>query len=276
MTRSLSEAAAYVLDQLEEFGVEVPAESRLKGMYSALCNDDGTSRGFIPANTPEFETAMEGLRDFSQMEFFFDQVSGEPRAEEYRLILARVVSDSVRPQDDEQNSPGRDAQAELFMFAVCKNAGMSPVFTEPDITCESNGTRFGVAVKRIKNLSKLQRRLRDGTQQIVRSGQPGIISAEVTLALNPENQVIVTNMPEAAVRLWWAARMRTLVSQYNEFRDEFVRGIFLHEHCPLRLGTSYVLRSMTYAVGTAKGARAQMEWDQLGRDIIRGLPNLVR
>lgn len=276
MRRSLSEAAGYVIDQLDRLGLGVPTESRLRRMYSAVCNSDGTSRGFIAENDPDFNTALEALRDFSQLEFFFEQVQNEPRRQEYLPTLARVVNDSVQPEDDEQNSPGRDAQAELFMFAVCKNAGTSPLFEEPDITCDLGGRRTGLAVKRVKSVSKLQRRTREATEQIVRSGRPGAISVEITLAVNPENWPIVTNMPENKVRHWWADKMRTLVSQYDGYRDAVVRGIFLHEHCPVRFGTSYALRSMTYAVETAKDPQAQAQWDELRRTTVGGLPNLVR
>jgi len=169
MTRSLSEAANYVLDQFACFGLEVPEGSRIRRMYSAICNDDGSSRGLIAENDPNFDIAREALRDFSQLEFFFDQIRNDTRKPEHVSILKRIVSDSVLPQDDEQNSPGRDAQAEAFVFSVCKNTDMAPILEEPDVTCQVKGKRFGVAVKRIKNLSRLTTRLSEGADQIHRT-----------------------------------------------------------------------------------------------------------
>ena len=240
MARSLSDAANYVLEQFAWFGLEVPEDSRIKRMYSAVCNDDGSSRGFIPENDPNFDIAREALRDFLQLEFFFDQIRNDPRKAEYVSILKRIVSDSdsALPQDNEQNSPGRDAQAEVFVFGVCKKADMSPVFEEPDVTCEVKGKRFGVAVKRIKNLSKLATRVSEGTRQIHKTGRPGLISVEVTLAVNPKNRSIMTNMPETDLKHWWTAKMKKLANQYDEVPDKIVRGIFLHELCPVRFNTS--------------------------------------
>ena len=275
MPRSLSKAANYIIEQFSSFGIQIPAGSRIKRMYSAVCNDDGSPRGFIPENDPNFDIAREALRDFSQLEFFFDQIRNDSQKAEYVSILERIVSDSVLPQNDEQNSPGRDAQAEAFVFGVCKNADMAPVFEEPDVTCEVKGKRFGVAVKRIKNLSKLTRRMSEGAGQIHETCQPGFISVEVTLATNPKNRSIVTNMPENDMKRWWTEKMKKLANQYDEISDKIVRGIFLHEHCPVRFNTDYKLRSMTYGISTAKNEKEKEEWKKFKDTFFKGLPNLI-
>lgn len=279
MARSLSDAANYVLKQFVCFGLEVPQGSRIRHMYSAVCNKDGSSRGLISEKDPNFDIAKEALRDFSQLEFFFDQIRNEPKKAEYISVMKRILSDSdsVLPKEDEQNSLGRDAQAEAFVFGVCKNADMSPVFEEPDVTCEVKGKRYGVAIKRTKNLSKIKTRLCKGVEQIHKSGLPGIISVEVTIAVNPENYSIVTNENEQKVKDWWTEKMRQITEE--ELKDveyEEVRGVFLHEHCPVRFGELYELRSMHYGISTSENEGRKDEWKKFKDSFLSGLPNLIK
>jgi len=199
MARSLSEAANYIIGKFDNFGMEIPEDSRIKSMYKSVCKDDGSSRGLIPETDEKFREAREALRDIRQFEFFFDQVNDSAEDTGYISVLKRAMIDSRLPEESESNTPGRDAQAELFAFAVCKNADLQPTFEEPDITCRLNGRKFGIAVKRIKNLSKIKTRLCKGAEQIHKSGLPGIISVEVTIAVNPENYSIVTNDNEQKV-----------------------------------------------------------------------------
>lgn len=279
MARSLSEAATYVLQQIEAYGVKVSASSRLASEFKAVCNNDGSSRDYISKDDSRFETALEALRDFRQLEFFFDAIEPDREKDKYAPIISRILSDSVLPQHDARgNSRGRDAQAEAFAFAVCKNAGMNPLFTEPDITCEIDGEKVGIAVKRIKTLSQSKRRLKEAARQIHNSTFPGIISMEVTLAVNPNNYSIVTNQSEEHVRRWWRNKLRTMVdgwdrTSWQTLADARVLGVLLHEHCPVRLNGDYKARSMTYGISTATSDGMPL-WLQFRDRFIQGLPNL--
>ncbi len=281
MARSLSDAADYVLERFRHYGVDVPASSRFKRLHNAVCNDDGSSRGCISEDDSLFEIAREALRDVSQLEFFFDQIAHDPEKGKYAPIIKRIIDDSVFPQDDMKNSHGRNAQAEAFAFAVCEDAGMDPVFQEPpDVTCTMNEQEIGVAVKRVKSHSQLEKRLKEAARQIRKTGLPGIISAEVTLAVNRENLSIVTNQDEDRVRRWWRTKQRGIVEGWDSrlgqtLGNKGVLGVFLHEHCPVRLNGNYVLRSMTYAVRTATDKRHVL-WLEFKDRFIGGLPLLQR
>lgn len=248
-------------------------------MYEAVCSDDGSPRGFISEASPEFKHAREALRDIRQLEFFFEQIAADTNKDTYADIVERILKDSMFPQDDAENSSGRDAQAEAFAFAVCMNAGMNPAFEEPDVTCEIDGQRFGVAVKRIKTLRQLKRRLKEAAGQIHKSGLPGIISMDATLAVNPENHSIVTNQDENEVRNWWTREMKKRVDEINKEThpgrsSEGVLGVFLHEHCPVCFKGDYTLRSMTYGIETADSTTKAV-WLKFKNRFIKGLPRLV-
>lgn len=277
MPRSLSEAAKYVIDRFKSFGIEVSENSRFIQMYKSVCKEDGNSRGFIREDDPNFDIALEALRDFSQLEFFFDQIANDAQKANYVSKLKQIVKDSVLPQDDEIESRGRNAQAEAFVFAVCRDAGMNPLFEEPDVTCQVKGRRYGVAVKRIKNLSKIKTRLVDGESQIHKSGLLGIIFVEVTIAVNQQNDKIVTNANEQKVRDWWIAKMRQTTNRVlKDVQNEEVRGIFLHECCPVRYPDGqYLLRGLTYGISTAKNEIGKTEWKRFKDTFVKGLPNLI-
>jgi hypothetical protein len=276
MQRSLSDAANYVLEQFDLFGIQIPEDSRIKSMYNSVCNEDGSSRGFISENNPDFNVAREALRDFSQLEFFFDQITNDSKKSNYSSILKQIAKDSVLPQDDKQESRGRDAQAEVFVFAVCKKAGMNPLFEEPDFTCYVEDKKYGIAVKRIKNLSKIKTRLCEGARQIQDSGLSGIISVEVTIAVNSKNYNIVTKKDEQKLKEWWTKKMeKTVNRELKDFQSEQVRGIFLHEHCPVCFEGCYELRTMNYGISTAKSSAGKDEWRKFKAVFLSGLPNLV-
>lgn len=277
-TRSLSEAAKYVLERFKHYGVDVPASSRFKQFHQAVCNDDGSSRDYISENESHFETAWEALRDSRQLEFFFDQIRDDSENSKYAPIIKRMVKDSVFPQDDMENSHGRDAQAEAFAFAVCKNAGLNPILEEPDVSCTMNDQKLGIAVKRIKSLPQLEKRLMKAAEQIERTGMTGIISAEITPAVNPENLSIATNQNEDQVRFWWTAKMKKAVGDcdarlWQALEDKGVLGVFLHEHCAVRFDSSYLPRSMTYGIETA--GHNKTPWLEFRKRFKQGLPNLV-
>lgn len=64
---------AFVADCVHRLDVNGDT-SRVSQFYTVLHNADGTSRGLIKPDDPDFEIACEALRDVTQLEFFFDQV----------------------------------------------------------------------------------------------------------------------------------------------------------------------------------------------------------
>lgn len=105
------------------------------------------------------------------------------------------MNDSVLPQQDRENSPGRDAQFELYLAAICQNAGLLPVdYEEPDVTCTVEGTKFGIAAKRLKRLSQIKNRIRKAADQIKNANLPGIIALDLSFARNQGNRPIISQV----------------------------------------------------------------------------------
>ena len=117
---------------------------------------------------PHFEAALEGERDLQVLAFVFDCAAKMPnRRHEFCRLIRNALKDSLLPNEDRGQSKGRDAQFELFVAAVCQNAGLHPVKPEePDVTCHIEGIKFGIAAKRIKNISNLEQHVRKAAVQI--------------------------------------------------------------------------------------------------------------
>src|SRR5262245_51039241 len=145
MRRSRAENATYVVDQVRSLGLVPHPTSRLMQMHRAL------NRGHVHCDDPDFPAALEAERDLQHLGFAFDQMHAHRDKPKFRALVKRLLKDSVLPQDNRENSPGRDAQFELYLAAICQKAGLLPVdCAEPDVTCTVEGAKFGIAAKRLK------------------------------------------------------------------------------------------------------------------------------
>ncbi|MBW7988471.1 MAG: hypothetical protein FVQ84_00385 [Planctomycetes bacterium] len=283
MGRSLNQAAKYVLESIESLGLQITIESRLDAMCKSLQNPDGSWRDFIGVNDHDFNFAREALRDLTLLEFFFDQIGPEIETEQIKQQVKQSLRDSVLPQHDMPDSPGRDTQAELFVFAVCKKGDLHPKFKEPDVVCEVCDEEFAIAVKRIKNLDKLVRRVRDGASQIQNSSLPGIVVVEITRAVNPQNLEIALPGDDSSFGKLWEATLKEIIDhKYNQLTNAVngkgVIGIILHDH-QIRIIDSdgkRRLETMTYRVSMCEGSiNEKLKLDQFTRRYIGAIPNLM-
>ncbi len=134
MTLTRSENAAYVVERIRALGFEPHPMSRLMVLKRVL------ERGFVPYDDPEFPVALESIRDLQHIGFALARMDEHTENPKFKELVKRLLRDSVLPQSDREESPGRDAQLELYLAAICQNAGLLPVdYDEPDITCVAEG-----------------------------------------------------------------------------------------------------------------------------------------
>lgn len=253
MGRSLSEAAKFVVNSIASLGLNVQSGSRFDLMYKTLHNPDGTSRDIKPDN-PNFGVACEALRDITQLEFFFDQVNLNSESQEFRSKIKRLIKDTVLPQNSSTQSPGRDVQAELFVFTACRKVGLNPKFEEPDIVCSLGHQKIPVAVKRIKNLRQLVKRIREGASQIEKVGGCGVVFVDVVIAMNPENYRAIAKIPDVVFGLKWMCLLKKVIDRYHAMIQKAIKGrgvlaVILHDHW-VRMDSCghWGLETMTYRV----------------------------
>ena len=85
------------------------------------------NRGFVTYEDKDFPIALESMRDMQHLGFVFEQLRTQRTDPEFLAIVKRVLKDSALPQQDLEESPGRDKQFELYLAAICQNAGLLPV-----------------------------------------------------------------------------------------------------------------------------------------------------
>jgi hypothetical protein len=231
-------------------------------------------RPHIPQNDPDLPIAEEADRDMQILAFVFDQLVEQQNERGFRAKVKLLLKDRALPQDD-SDSIGRDTQVELFVAAICKSAGLTPVaFEEPDVTCTFNGIKFGIAAKRLKSINSMRSRLKGATKQIKRSQLPGIVAVDASVALNPKNEALVVPDPQNFGR-----------DHYNPFWQQYthyhfddlrkwisggdVRGILFQDH---HLIKDWGLASMTFQF---PGSHHESEFFAFANAYAKGLPNLT-
>jgi hypothetical protein len=277
--RTHVESAEFVISSIEALGITVNPTSRLAQMKKVLSRPGDN---IIPQNDPDFETALEGLREFTLLAFIFDNLKAHPEDSELRRKVKAAMKDSVLPQSDKSLSRGRDAQFELFVFAICLSANLTPVaFEEPDVTCVIESTKYGIAAKRVKSKNTLEDRIKDASRQIERVGLPGIIALDTCLALNPQNERFWKPMSNMTFGRLYSARMQRFMQKHDDriqelVRGKGVRGIIIHDHLPrLIADNEWTTESMTVRHNTAReNSRRNKEFELFSRSYPKGLPNL--
>lgn len=235
--------------------------------------------GTIEPTHPVYEIALEGERDIQLLAFAFDQLAQAEPTDEYLGLLKKLVSDSVLPQDDRDNSPGRDAAFEIYVAAVCRAARLLPVaFEEPDVTCTLDDKKYAFAAKRLKNLLNLRKRVSKAAKQIDRARLPGVIVLDVGLAFNPSNHRI-RRMHDSIFAADYQANFRATWGEYNsDIQKTIARanvlGLVVHDYHIRQQDDGWQLAGMTIRVpAEGRTVSEQRLFERLSTLYTYGLPN---
>lgn len=118
--------------------------------------------------------------------------------QEFRPLLSELLSGPQLRQRREKSSV-RDLQFQLYLAAVLHRAGLTVVNEEPDIGVNIGCRRFAIAVKRVRSPKKLLVRVKEGIEQIRRSGRQGWVALDLTL-LAAEPDVVPVNESSLVLR----------------------------------------------------------------------------
>src|SRR5436309_759986 len=132
LTKNISEVAALVMDTARGYGVNISPASRLGQMHRIFTEMAANPTQPLPLNHPDFFLACEGVRDMFHLGFAIEQLCQPDPPAGFVEKLRLSVADPHLPQDSLDDSPGRDAQCELYVAAICAKAGLLPEFAEPD------------------------------------------------------------------------------------------------------------------------------------------------
>lgn len=269
--RTLLDAAAFVVKSIQRMGCDVGGHSRYGRMHRILSN------GPLEPNHPDFAIALESLRDARLMEFALGQLEGTIPVPVLQSLVRKAIQDSPLPQEDLDASAGRDAQAELYIAAVCQKAGLSPTFDEPDVRCTLDGSAFGIAVKRVKSESQLEKHIRKAARQIEGTGIPGHITLDVSLAFNREN-VHLVGVDDADLTHTHHITRKKFGDDYfhrikSWMRGRDVRSVILIDHLVRQHPSDgWGFDSLTYFISLSPdNQRRQREFEQFQARYVSGL-----
>ena len=277
MRRTRADNASYVIDQMHALELFPDPTSRIMQMHQTL------SQGYIPFNDPKFPIALEAERDMQLLGFIFDQMHVQGDNPEFRTLVKRLLKDSVLPQKDRENSPGRDTQFELYLAAICQSAALLPVnCAEPDVTCTIRGTKFGIAAKRLKSFTSLEKHIRKAAKQIAKTGIPGVIALDISLARNQQNLPIISKLQ---------SQLYVPIAQLadRQFFDEHHQNIYrwvdskrviavvvFDFRIRLRKDQTWGLEGMTCWLSTANNdSQANRHYKTFYSGFLKGIPNLT-
>jgi hypothetical protein len=273
--RTRPELASFVIATIEAAGVPVPASSRLWRMRNIYRSGVAT----IEPEHPDFELALEADRDMQLLAFAFDQLAATELSDTYLDLLRKLISDSVLPQNDRTNSPGRDAGFEIYVGAVCTASHLFPVaWEEPDVTFVLDGTKYGLAAKRLKNIQNLNQRVSKAVKQIDRSGLPGLIVLDASLAFNPNNHRI-RQMNET---VFWREYEANFQATWRKYQPQIQRiiaradvlGIIVHDYHICQQNSDWQLAGMTIRIpAEARPMEQRQHFNRLSTLYTYGLPN---
>ncbi len=127
---------------------------------------------------------------------------------EFFAQLRKAVCDSENPGDSKAETPGRNAQFELFLASQFAARGAQVKFEEPDLVVQIDSLFFGIAAKRLKSPAKLKVRLKEGVGQCVDAGgrgaiTHGIVALDVSHVSNPDSHPALYNTAQTATSAAW-------------------------------------------------------------------------
>jgi hypothetical protein len=269
--------ATWVIEQVRDLGLNPHPSSRLMRMCRTL------NRGFIPYEDKDFPIALESMRDMQHLGFVFNQLRTQRTNSEFRAIVKRVLKDSALPQQDLEESPGRDKQFELYLAAICHNAGMLPVdCAEPDVTCVAGGIEFCIAAKRLKSFKSLKQHIRTAAEQIAKRKRPGVIALDFSLVWNRKNAPVLSLLQGQLLPVIMQTRARQFFDEHRQdihrlVADRRVLAVLTFDFATRVLpdGKSWGHEGMmSWEKTTPDQDRADRELDTFYEEFMKGVPNV--
>ncbi|MBI5141703.1 MAG: hypothetical protein HZA20_05855 [Nitrospirae bacterium] len=180
---SLSSRYSHCLSALTLKGIGIAGASRLRTYAQRL------EQAMLDPRTavePELiATATFDLREIDEIIEIVNHLPNQP--DQATLDLLRKLSGGTDHPDDEIGAVSREAQYELYIGTVLRQAGLQVKHGEPDLVAEWRGRNFFIEAKRPSSPNRVDDRLRSAIHQIRRLPTPttGIIALSLDQVLRP-------------------------------------------------------------------------------------------
>jgi hypothetical protein len=177
------------------------------------------TEGIVQDSHPDWRIFVQSLKDVQEY-WFMIEVLGEDLAQPPFLDrFARSLKDSPHPVDSGAHTLGRNTQFELFLAAIAKRAGLivsHPGGAGADWILSISQKRWSLEAKRIKSFEKMERRVKDAADQIIKSGIGGIIAIDISLACNPDCKPCSSTLTDSDIRVKHEGSIDALVGERRQ------------------------------------------------------------
>ena len=269
------EQAKYIVERLRDVDLRINPSSRIGRMLQILCRPET-----IDPDDSDYPIILESIRDMHQLRLIVDTMDAHSESQKFRNAVNFLRKDCALPQDERKDAPGRNYQFQLYVAALCTNAGIPTQHEEPDVTCVIQDTIFGIAAKRLKTIEALESNVRKAADQISRAGMPGIIALDLTLAQNPTNRRITSPLESQLYVPLSHAKSNDLFDKNGESIRQLVAGkgvlaVWTYESTlRWKEDRSWSHDCSSVWFGTTKDETEDRLLDQFRARFLSGVPNL--
>lgn len=179
----LRDALARCLDVLRCNGVVPSPGSRYLEGLSLLERIERSPSSAVPEEWMLLSELACDLRELLVI------ISRPPILSAQLNCIERILKGNLEPWADCPTSP-RDLQLELYTAGILELGGLSVSFEEPDLRVRCQGQDYGIAVKRIGSMARLDERIRIAVSQIRRSGVPGFVALGISSMVRDRDKYI--------------------------------------------------------------------------------------
>jgi hypothetical protein len=267
--------ADYIVERLTQFGVRINPSSRIGQAQRALRRP-----GIIQTDDPNYQIVLESIRDNYQLRLIVDNMDAHRESKAFKDAMYLLRKDFALPQSKLENTPGRNYQFQLYVAALCTNAGIPTRHDEPDVVCELAGMTVGIAAKRLKTIDSLDVNVKGAADQISNAGFPGIIALDLTIAQNPTNRRMMSAIESQWYSVLSDARARELFTKYGDRIRELVDGknvlgVWTYvSTLRLRPDRSWSHDCWSFWYDTTKNAEEHALFELFQSGFLKGVPNL--
>ncbi|MEO8381687.1 MAG: hypothetical protein ABI779_18645 [Acidobacteriota bacterium] len=181
----LRDRTAALIERLVAYGIQVSAGSRLLRYRSELELASVEQYSDPPAEVRRLWHRL--LAEVDDFETILTVLPVEPELTGWQEKVQVALDGGVLRTDEKKHSPARDYQFELVVASVFRQAGYRVELAEPDVIVETSLGPFGIASKRPRVESKVERNVRDARHQIEQTTGSGAIAVDVSILVNPND-----------------------------------------------------------------------------------------
>lgn len=228
----LQARAGALINDLERLGIRVHPASRLHEYLRALSSAVLYQTQCLPTSK-ELSVLNRLYLEVEDFETIRKYLGMEPEVDGWQRHVQRALDGSTLKEAD-VNDSARNTQFELIVAALFRDAGFDVKLVEPDLCVRDAEGDFAVAIKRVRSNTKIVTRIKEGEDQIVRSGRRGILALDLSSVINPSDAPADKTRAQQALRENSSYFRENIKRLRQQLRMDQVFGILFHDARLLR------------------------------------------